>query len=106
LGTCGTPSHNGVLLLDEVGEFEPLVLDNLRQPLEEGVIRVARAAVAVSQASLGEHAGRHVHVAQRRNEDLVGLHHDATTFKGRGDAVTGPLPPLRVCQIPPLVCAR
>jgi magnesium chelatase family protein len=37
------PSHNGVLFLDDVGEFEPLVLDNLRQPLEEGVIRVARA---------------------------------------------------------------
>jgi hypothetical protein len=61
----------------------PLVLGNLRQPLEEGVIRVARATVAVSQASLGEHAGRHVHLAQRRSEDLVGLHHDATTCKRR-----------------------
>jgi hypothetical protein len=29
LGTCGTPSHIGVLFLDEVGEFEPLVVDNL-----------------------------------------------------------------------------
>jgi predicted ATPase with chaperone activity len=48
LGTCGTLSHNGVLFLDEVGEFEPLVLDNLRQPLEEGVIRVARAAAKVT----------------------------------------------------------
>ncbi len=41
-------AHNGVLFLDEVGEFEPLVLDNLRQPLEEGVIRVARAAAKVT----------------------------------------------------------
>jgi magnesium chelatase family protein len=37
-----------VLFLDELGEFEPTVLDNLRQPLEEGVIRVARAAAKVA----------------------------------------------------------
>jgi magnesium chelatase family protein len=37
-----------VTLLGEVGEFEPLVLDNMRQPLEEGVIRVARAAAKVT----------------------------------------------------------
>jgi magnesium chelatase family protein len=48
LGTCGTLWHNGVLFLDEVGEFEPLVLDNLRQPLEEGVTRVTRAAAKVT----------------------------------------------------------
>ena len=36
-------SHGGVLFLDELGEFAPAVLDALRQPLEEGVIRVARA---------------------------------------------------------------
>lgn len=38
-------SHGGVLFLDELGEFAPTVLDGLREPLEEGVIRVARAAV-------------------------------------------------------------
>ncbi len=41
-------AHGGVLFLDELGEFSPIVLDALRQPLEEGVIRVSRAAGSVS----------------------------------------------------------
>jgi magnesium chelatase family protein len=36
-------SHGGVLFVDELGEFPPAALDGLREPLEEGVIRVARA---------------------------------------------------------------
>jgi magnesium chelatase family protein len=39
---------NGVLFLDELAEFDPHVLDALRQPLEEGVVRVARAAATVT----------------------------------------------------------
>lgn len=39
---------NGVLFLDEMAEFAPHVLDALRQPLEEGVVRVARAVATVS----------------------------------------------------------
>jgi magnesium chelatase family protein len=41
-------AHRGLLFLDEMGEFDARVLDQLRQPLEEGVIRVARAASKVS----------------------------------------------------------
>ena len=33
----------GVFFLDELGEFAPSVLDGLRRPLEEGVVRVARS---------------------------------------------------------------
>jgi magnesium chelatase family protein len=39
---------NGVLFLDELAEFASHVLDALRQPLEEGVVRVARAAATVA----------------------------------------------------------
>jgi magnesium chelatase family protein len=39
---------DGVLFLDELGEFPSPLLDLLRQPLEEGVIRVARARETVS----------------------------------------------------------
>ncbi len=36
-------ASSGVLFLDELGEFPVAVLEALRQPLEEGVVRVARA---------------------------------------------------------------
>ncbi len=41
-------AHNGTLFLDELGEFAVPVLDALRQPLEEGVVRVSRAARSVT----------------------------------------------------------
>ena len=39
-------AHRGVLFLDELGEFAPSVLDAMRQPLEEGAVRVSRASGA------------------------------------------------------------
>jgi len=41
-------AHDGVLFLDEMGEFPADVLDALRTPLEEGVVRVARAKARVT----------------------------------------------------------
>jgi magnesium chelatase family protein len=36
-------SHGGVLFLDELGEFPTAVLDAMRQPIEDGQVRVSRA---------------------------------------------------------------
>lgn len=41
-------AHNGVLFLDELPEFQRVVIDSLRQPMEEGRINISRASNHVS----------------------------------------------------------
>ncbi|WP_418887732.1 ATP-binding protein [Mannheimia varigena] len=64
-------SHNGVLFLDELPEFERKVLDALRQPLEAGEIIISRAnakvqfparfqlIAAMNPSSTGHYQGAH-----------------------------------------------
>ena len=78
-------AHGGVLLLDELAEFQPAVLDGLRQPLEEGVIRVIRAKAAVEFPSrfllVGDHEPLPVRCSRAR---VVHVRH------GRAAAVPPP----------------
>ncbi|HZJ27064.1 MAG TPA: YifB family Mg chelatase-like AAA ATPase [Acidimicrobiia bacterium] len=43
-----TLAHHGALFLDELGEFAPSALDALRQPLEDGVVRIARQGISLA----------------------------------------------------------
>ena len=44
-------AHHGVLFLDELPEFKKNVLEVMRQPLEDGVVTIARAALTLTYPS-------------------------------------------------------
>jgi magnesium chelatase family protein len=43
-----TLAHNGILFMDELAEFAPTVLDALRQPLEDRVVRICRQGGSIT----------------------------------------------------------
>ena len=72
-------AQHGVLFLDEFPEFERRVLDALRQPVEEGVVLIARASAPCPVPGAVHAGGGHEPVPVR----LPGLRHQALQVHAR-----------------------
>ena len=68
-----TLAHRGVLLLDELAEFQRPALEALRQPLEDGEILVARAAGSMRFPASFQLVGTTNLLETRRHPPLVGI---------------------------------
>jgi magnesium chelatase family protein len=73
-------AHHGVLFLDELPEFHPRVLEVLRQPIEDGVVTIARARETLTFPAKFTLVGA-------RNPCPCGFHGDATRACSCADAM-------------------
>jgi magnesium chelatase family protein len=64
-------AHNGALFLDELPEFPRNVLEVMRQPLEDGTVRIARAAMSLTFPA-------RFMLATAMNPGPCGFHNDRT----------------------------
>lgn len=81
-------AHHGVLFLDEMPEFPRTVLETLRQPLEDGVVTIARAHSTVKFPS------RFMLVAAMNptpKGDMSGSEHDQRQMQRYLSKISGPL---------------
>lgn len=85
-------AHRGVLFLDELGEFPGGVLDGLRQPLEDGVVEIARRGFSVRYPSRCQVvAATNPCPCGHRGDDLVGCRCSQAAIDRYRQRLSGPL---------------
>jgi len=85
-------AHRGVLFLDELGEFPAMVLDGLRQPLEDGVVEIARRGWSVQYPSRCQViAATNPCPCGHRGDELVGCRCSQTAIDRYRQRLSGPL---------------
>ena len=67
-------AHNGVLFLDELAEFARAALESLREPVEEGKIRIVRGGTAVVFPARSMLVGSSLPVCKAPNRPMEYIH--------------------------------